>query len=224
MKEIFMAKEEQPAYKVANMGFSSVTNVELLSLVIGGAPDKALNIARQVMAKCDGSLANLARLQKNMFAECEGLGTAKINAIMAAVEIGRRRQSEEYAGNNQVFSSSQKLADLFRPRLQDFNHEVAEIALLNHALKLIKVVRISEGGLTETAVDVRLVIREAILNNATVVALAHNHPSGNSRPSTFDDQLTKQVREGCKTMRLHLCDHIIIAGNDFYSYNDEGKL
>lgn len=224
MKNVFMAKEEQPAYKVANMGLSSVTNTELLSLIIGGTPDKAMEIARCVMAVCHGSLDNLARLQRYSFADFEGLGTARINAIMAAMEIGRRRQAEIFRKDMPLLNSSDNIAELLRPGMKDLNHEVADVVLMSQHYKLIKVVRLSEGGLTETAVDVRMIVREAVLCNATVIALAHNHPSGNRTPSTFDDKLTKSVKAACDTMRLHFVDHIIIAGNSYYSYMEEGRM
>ena len=221
--DITLLAEEQPAYKIANMGFDSVTNSELLSLIIGGTPSKALTAAHKIMSMCDGSLAKLARMQKETLATCEGVGTAKVNAIMAAFELGRRRQSEQ-GNNEQRFNNSEALAQLLRPRMQDLIHEVADVVLLNNNFNLIKIVRISEGGITETAVDVRLILREALLNNATVVALAHNHPSGNRRPSRNDDNLTKRVKTACDAVRVKLIDHIIIACDGYYSYSDEGKI
>lgn len=212
-----------PAYKVANMGVENMTNVELLSLLIGGTAEKAMDTARNLLAMCDGKLANMARLQPKMMAECEGLGTAKINAIMAAMELGRRRQAEQQDRNN-VMDRSCMMAEIVMAHMQDLDHEVAEVILMNNSMKLIKTVRISEGGLTETAMDVRMILKEAIINNATVIALAHNHPSGNRRPSGQDDQITRNIKEACRTMRITLIDHIIIAGNDYYSYADEGRL
>jgi DNA repair protein RadC len=110
------------------------------------------------------------------------------------------------------------------PRMQDLYQEEAWALLLNQHLRLIKAVRISQGGITETAIDVRVVMREALLANATVVALCHNHPSGNIKPSRQDDGVTEKVRKACETMRLHLLDHVIVTDGAYYSYQEQGRL
>ena len=108
--------------------------------------------------------------------------------------------------------------------MQDLDTEEAWILLLNQNFKLIKAERLSSGGFTETAVDVRVIMKEAVINNATIIALAHNHPSGKTHPSRDDDMLTMKVSEACKTMRIHFADHIIVTDGDYYSYREEGKL
>ena len=218
-----MAREEMPAYKVANAGIGSVTNAELLSLVIGGVPDNALNIARNILAECDGSLNKLATMRRELLSEAEGLGNARINAIMAAMELGRRRQAEQCEKVDTV-GTADDIYKLIRPRMQDLEHEVADVILLNQKLSVIKIVRLSSGGLTETAVDVRIMMKEAVLNNATALALTHNHPSGNNHPSSQDVQLTKRVKSACECMRIHFVDHVIYAGSRYYSYMEEGRM
>lgn len=121
-------------------------------------------------------------------------------------------------------SSSVALFNLMRPKVQGLQYEEFWIILLNHSCKLLKAEKISTGGLTEVAVDIRVIMKEAILNNATVIACCHNHPSGCIRPSRQDDQLTDKVRRACETMRLYFLDHIIIGDGDFYSYRDQGRI
>ena len=144
--------------------------------------------------------------------------------MLAACELGKRRQQEN-ALERLDLSCAESIYEYLRPKMQDLATEEAWILLLNHNFKLIgDAVRISQGGLTETAVDVRLIVKYAILGNATVVVLAHNHPSGNARPSRNDDNITRQVGDALKLMRLHLADHIIITDGNYYSYQENGKL
>ena len=110
------------------------------------------------------------------------------------------------------------------PILQDLQHEEAYILLLNQNYKLIKSVRLSQGGLSETAVDVRVALKEALINNATVLALIHNHPSGNATPSRPDDEITKRFQKSCDMMRIYFLDHVIITDGKYYSYRETGRL
>jgi DNA repair protein RadC len=110
------------------------------------------------------------------------------------------------------------------PLLQDLDVEEFWVLLLNQHYRLIKEVRISHGGITETAVDIRIIIREAVLANATILAVCHNHPSGNLKPSTYDDQLTQTIKRACDIMRIHFLDHIIVTDGQYYSYHEQGKL
>jgi DNA repair protein RadC len=108
--------------------------------------------------------------------------------------------------------------------MRDLDVEEAYVVLMNQNYKLIDTIRLSHGGITETAVDVRVIMKYALMNNATIIALAHNHPSGNNRPSRDDENLTKRVNEACRTMRIFLCDHIIVTDGSYYSFRDQGKL
>ena len=108
--------------------------------------------------------------------------------------------------------------------MQDLDVEEAWVLLLNNSMKLIKKTRLSHGGISETSVDVRILLKEALLNNATVVALCHNHPSQQTRPSADDDRLTKRVQEACKIMRIHFLDHVIVTDGNYYSYQENGRL
>ena len=153
----------------------------------------------------------------------KGLGTAKAITIMAACELGKRRQKEK-AEERVRLDSAMSIYELMKPMMQDLSEEEAWLLMMNQNFKLIKEIRLSHGGITETAVDVRLIVKNALLCNATVVALCHNHPSNNPHPSGDDDNITRRIAEACKIMRLHFLDHLIITDDNYYSYREEGRL
>ena len=123
-----------------------------------------------------------------------------------------------------MMGSAEAIYSLMRPKMQDLDVEEAWVLLMNQAFKLIRAVRISHGGISETAVDVRVILREALLANATVLAISHNHPSGSPLPSGDDDRLTDRVRRACDTMRIYFLDHVIVTDGAYYSYRDQGKI
>ena len=153
----------------------------------------------------------------------KGLADVKAIKILAACELGRRRMAEDALELPSIRSSAD-LYSYFAPRMQDLPHEECHVLLLNQANRMIDTLRLSEGGLTGTAVDIRLVLREALLRRAPAIALCHNHPSGNLRPSGEDDRLTERLRQACRTMDIRLVDHIIVGDGGYYSYCDEGRL
>ena len=178
---------------------------------------------KRVMGDCRNNLNTLGKLSVESLTAYKGMGPAKAITILAACELGKRRQMEE-AEERQDLGSATAIYNYMHPLMQDLDVEEAWVLLLNHNFKLIKRLCISHGGLTETAVDVRVIMREALMSNATVLALCHNHPSNNARPSVQDDKLTRQVKAACETMRIHLADHVIITDGKYYSYNEEGRL
>ena len=142
---------------------------------------------------------------------------------MAACELGRRRMEEDAAELPSI-RSSVDLYHYFLPQMQDLFHEECYVLLMNQACRILDKILVSKGGLTETAVDIRLILREALLHRAPVIALCHNHPSGQVRPSMEDDRLTDRLQKACRMMNIRLLDHIIVAEGGFYSYCEEGKL
>lgn len=218
--------DDRPREKMMEKGAQALANAELLAILIGsGTPkESAVDLMRRIMADCSNSLKNLGQKSIEELMSYHGIGEAKAITILAACELGRRRQEEE-ALIRLDLSSAESIYEYMRPKMQDLTTEEAWILLLNNNFKLVcEPVRISQGGLTETAVDVRVIVRHAILSKATVVVLLHNHPSGNCRPSGHDDKITKSVREGLSFMRLHFADHIIVTDGKYYSYVEEGKL
>lgn len=218
--------EDRPREKLERLGAEALSSAELLAILIGsGSTDEnAVDLMKKILRNCGDSLKTLGKMSIDELKTYKGIGEAKAISILAACELGRRRQQEEVKQRLDM-SSAQSIYEYLRPKMQDLATEEAWILLLNHNFKLIgDAIRISHGGLTETAVDIRVIVKHAIMSNATIVILAHNHPSGNKRPSRDDDRLTTQVKEGLRLMRLHLADHIIVTDGDYYSYNEEGKL
>ena len=216
--------EDTPQYKAANKGITTLTNVELLSMIInrGAGTIGSINQARQLLNMCDNNLALLTKLSTFDMQVVEGIGDCKALAIQAAVELGKRRAIEKVDFTN--ISSANNIYDYMHPILQDLQHEEAYILLLNQNYNLIKSVRLSQGGLSETSVDVRVALKEALINNATVLALIHNHPSGNATPSRPDDEITKRFQKACDMMRIYFLDHVIITDGKYYSYRESGRL
>jgi len=221
------AEEDRPRERMMRLGAASLSNAELLAILIGsGSTDEsAVDLMKRLLADCNNNLNTLGKMtvQDLTRDRYKGLGPAKAVAILAACELGKRRQAE-HAEQRQRLNSSAAIYEFMLPKMQDLAEEEAWVLLMNQNCKLIKAERLSHGGITETAVDVRLIMKSALLANATVLVLCHNHPSGNAQPSREDDLLTKRVKDACGFLRLHLLDHIIITDGSYYSYSDEDRL
>lgn len=220
------SEDDRPREKLERLGPSALSSAELLAILIGTGSTKetAVDLMKKIMKNCGNSLKTLGRMSIDELKTYNGIGEAKAITILAACELGRRRQQEE-AKERLDMSNAKSIYDYMHPLTQDLATEEAWILLLNHNFKLITdAIRLSHGGLTETAVDVRVIVKHAILNNATVVVLLHNHPSGNTHPSGNDNRITKEVNDALHLMRIHFADHIIITDGDYYSYREEGKL
>ena len=218
------AEEDRPREKMMNKGAQALTNAELLAILIGSGSgdDSAVSLMQKVLASYGDSLDRVGRLSVEELCHFKGIGPAKAITILAACELGRRRAVEQ-PERRQVRSAAQ-VYDYFYPLMRDLPVEEFHVLLLNQSATIIDSVRIGVGGLTETVVDVRVILREALLKRATALILCHNHPSGNLRPSTHDDRLTRQVQEAARLLNLSLADHVIFTDNGYYSYADEGRL
>lgn len=219
------AEEDRPRERLAAMGAEALSNAELLAILIGsGTPEKsAVDLMKEILADCGNNLNRLGKMSLHDLQRYKGMGPAKAVTVLAACELGKRRQAER-AEERPTMGSAEAIYSLMRPKMQDLDVEEAWVLLMNQAFKLIRAVRISHGGISETAVDVRVILREALLANATVLALSHNHPSGSPRPSGDDDRLTDRVRRACDTMRIYFLDHVIVTDGAYYSYRDQGKI
>ena len=206
-------------------GAAALTNAELLAILIGSGntEDTAVELMRKVLDGCRNSLSELGKCTVDDLCRYKGIGPAKAVTILAASELGKRRKEEEPARRKQIRCSTD-IYDWFHPLMCDLPVEECWIMLLNQASKVIDTVRISRGGLASTQVDVRCILREALLKRATAFVLCHNHPSGNRTPSTDDDRLTQSVAVASKTMNIRLLDHLIVTDGGYYSYADEGRL
>lgn len=219
------AEEDRPREKMMLHGAAALTNAELLAILIGSGntEDTAVELMRKVLDGCRNSLSELGKCTVDDLCRYKGIGPAKAVTILAASELGKRRKEEEPARRKQIRCSTD-IYDWFHPLMCDLPVEECWIMLLNQASKVIDTVRISRGGLASTQVDVRCILREALLKRATAFVLCHNHPSGNRTPSADDDRLTQSVAVASKTMNIRLLDHLIVTDGGYYSYADEGRL
>ncbi|MBE6292617.1 MAG: DNA repair protein RadC [Bacteroidales bacterium] len=218
------AEEDRPREKLMSKGAQALTNAELLAILIGSGNDEdsAVGLMQKVLAAYNNSIDQVGRLSVDELCRFKGIGPAKAVAIIAACELGRRRAVEQ-PERRQVRSAAQ-VYEYFYPLLRDLAVEECHVLLLNQSSSVIDSVRIGMGGLTETVVDVRLILREALLKRATSIILCHNHPSGSLRPSTHDDRLTRQVQEAARLLNISLLDHVVFTDSGYYSYADEGRL
>ncbi len=219
------AEEDRPRERLERFGAEALSNAELLAILIGsGTPQvSAVDLMKNVLASCHNNLNTLGKMTIRDLEAFKGIGPAKAITILAACELGKRRAREK-AEERTDLGSATAIYNLMHPKMQDLDVEEFHILLMNQHFKLIREVRISHGGITETAVDIRVIMREAILNNTTVLAACHNHPSGNTHPSRQDDQLTERIRKACDIMRIYFLDHVIVTDGSYYSYREQGKL
>jgi DNA repair protein RadC len=218
-------EEERPREKVLQKTVAALTDAELLTILISsGTKEKsALDLARDILALVDNNLQELGRLGVVELQKIKGIGQARAVTIAAAMELGRRRQIGE-ALQRQTLVSSADSVQIIQPLLQDLNHEVFCVLYLNQSNRLIRHELISSGGMTATVADTRMILKNALLYNANQLIVAHNHPSGNRQPSDTDKKLTDKLKEAAALMDIKLIDHIIIAGNTFFSMADEGLI
>ena len=218
------AEEDRPREKMAAQGAESLTNAELLAILIGsGSPkETAVELMKRLLSDCNNNLNALGKMTIRDLCQYNGIGEAKAISILAACELGKRRQMENPADRPDLGTAT-RIYNYMHPIMQDLDVEEVWILLLNQHYRLIKKVKISHGGITETAVDVRIIIREAVMVNCTILAVCHNHPSGNLSPSRQDDELTKSIKSACELMRIHFLDHLIITDGLYYSYHEQGK-
>lgn len=219
------AEEDRPREKMMNKGADALSDAELLAILIGSGntEETAVELMRRMLATCDNNLNELARWSVRDYSRFKGMGPAKSITIMAALELGKRRKLQEVKERATV-KFSKDIFDLFHPLMCDLVQEEFWILLLNQASRVIDKVRISTGGIDGTYADVRSILREALLQRATQIAVIHNHPSGSCQPSAQDRQLTQHILQAARTMNIRMTDHIIVSDDKFYSFADEGLI
>jgi len=219
------AKEDRPREKMERMGPQALSDAELLAILVGSGSTKedAVSLMKHVLNDCNNNLNTLGKRSIQDLCRYNGIGPAKAITILAACELGKRRQQEKPEERPDLGSAT-RIYRYMHPLLQDLDVEEFWLLLLNQNFRLIRQVRISHGGITEVSVDIRIIMREAVLANATILAVCHNHPSGNVTPSKADNQLTQCIKQACDVMRIHFMDHVIITDGLYYSYAECGKL
>ena len=218
------AKEDRPREKMSELGAEALSNAELLAILIGSGStdDSAVDLMKKVLADCNNNLNTLGKKTIQELMHYKGIGEAKAITILAACELGKRRQAETPEERPDLGSATRIYRHMHH-LMQDLDVEEFWVLLMNQHYRLIKKVCISHGGITETAVDIRIVIREAVFANATILAVCHNHPSGSLSPSHADDELTKSIQRACELMRIYFMDHVIVTDGQYYSYHEVGK-
>jgi DNA repair protein radc len=219
------AEEDRPREKMLKKGIAALSNAELLAILIGSGSreESAVELMQRILVSCDNNLNELGKKSVDDLCKFKGIGQAKAISIEAACELGKRRTATEVLKRQQI-TSSIDIYKLFHPLMCDLPVEEFWILLLNQSHKVIEKIKISSGGITETSVDVRTILREALLKRATSIAMCHNHPSGNIKPSEADEQLTSRIQKAAELMNIYLVDHVIVSDGRYYSFADEGKL
>jgi DNA repair protein RadC len=219
------AEEDRPREKMALLGAEALTSAELLAILIGSGSTKesAVDLMKRILGDCNNNLNTLGKLNIHDLCSYNGIGEAKAITILAACELGKRRQMEKPEDRPDLGTAT-RIYNHMHPRMQDLDVEEFWVLLMNQHHRLIKPVRISHGGITETSVDIRIIMKEAVLCNATILAAVHNHPSGCIHPSRYDDELTNSIKRACQLMRIHFTDHVIVCDGQYYSYAERGRL
>lgn len=219
------AKDDRPREKLLTKGAESLSDSELLAILIhNGSKEKtAVDLAKEVLKLGKDNLVELGKLSLTELMKIKGIGEAKAITIAAALELGRRRQSSTPLGKP-VVQTSRDIADYLITKLKDYRHEVFAVLYLNRANKINHFEIISEGGITGTVADPRVILRRALEKDAVNIILCHNHPSGSLKPSKADEQLTTKIKEAAKFLDITVLDHVIVSEDGHFSFADEGLL
>lgn len=217
------AEDDRPREKFLLKGKSALSDSELLAILIGSGSrnESAVQLCQRILASTSNNLNQLGKLSIAQLTQFKGIGEAKAIAIAAALELGRRRRSEDAVELLKI-TSSKAVFEMMQPIIGELPHEEFWVLYLNNSNKVIYKSQLSKGGITGTIVDIRLIFKTVFEHNATGIILTHNHPSGKLLASEQDIQVTKKIKLAAQQLDVNLLDHIIITENGFYSFNDEG--
>ncbi len=218
-------KDDRPREKLLSKGAENLSDSELLALLIQNGTQKktAVDLAKEILKLSKDNLVELGKLSVKELMKVKGIGVAKAISISAALELGRRRQASA-ALQKTAISSSSDIAQYLQAKLRDLRREVFAILFLNRANKINHFEIISEGGITGTVADPRIILRKALEEDAVSIVLCHNHPSGSLRPSRADEEITRKIKEASSYFDITVLDHIIVSDSGYYSFADEGLL
>lgn len=219
------AKDDRPREKLLLKGPESLSNSELLAILIhnGTRQKTAVDLAKEILKLGKDNLDQLGKLSAKELMTIKGIGEAKAITIAACLELGRRRQAGSIT-DKKVVTSSTDIAHYLQSVLKDHHREVFAVLFLNRANKIIHFEIVSEGGITGTVADPRIILKKALVENAVSLILCHNHPSGSLKPSRADEDLTYKISEAAKLLDIRVLDHIIVSEVGYYSFADEGLL
>ncbi|MBD5231648.1 MAG: DNA repair protein RadC [Bacteroidales bacterium] len=222
-----MDADDTPRERAEKHGCAALSVPDLWALILrtGTVGNPITALCRDLMRANDGKLTRLERRTRRELLQIKGLGKLKVIQIEAVMELIRRYNREE-AEANPVIKGSEAIFRVMRPHLGHLDHEEVWALIMNRRNEVVKLYQVSKGGIASSVFDVKLIVKEALLENAACIALCHNHPSGNLQPSPQDDQITRRCKEACQLMDLRLLDHLIITADNtrYYSYFDNGRL
>ena len=221
----FLAEDDRPREKFLLKGKNAVSDAELLAIIMGSGSrnESAVELARRILDSVGNNFHELSKLSLQDLMKFKGVGEAKAISIATALEIGRRRASQEVPDRKRIGSSAEAF-QIFKPHLSDLQTEEVWAVFVNQSNKVLHLSKMTSGGITASMVDVRTLFKTALEHFATGIFLAHNHPSGNLKPSEDDRRITKQVSEAGKIMNIILIDHLILNQTSYFSFADEGLL
>ncbi|WP_248722173.1 DNA repair protein RadC [Seonamhaeicola sp. ML3] len=219
------SQDDQPREKLLNKGKTTLSDAELVAILIGSGnkDESAVALCKRILNTVGNNLNELGKLSIKQLMSFKGIGEAKAISITAALELGRRRRSEEALDKKKITSST-SVFELMQPIIGELNHEEFWIIYLNNSNKVITKSQLSKGGITGTLVDVRLVLKTALEVGATSLVLAHNHPSGALTPSEADKQITQKLKNAANTLDVRVLDHLIVTEKSYFSFADQSIL
>lgn len=219
----YWAEDDQPREKLMLKGKAALSDAELIAILIGSGSrnESAVELSKRILASTGNNLNALGKMSLKQLMEFKGIGEAKAITIAAAMELGRRRREEEGVELKKI-TSSQAVFDIMQPIVGELPHEEFWVIYLNNSNKVIYKSQLSKGGITGTVVDVRIVFKTALEQNAVAIILCHNHPSGVLQASEQDKQITRQLKQAGQTMSINVLDHVIVTEKGYLSFVDEG--
>lgn len=219
------AEDDRPREKMLNKGRHSLSDAELIAILIGSGSrnESAVDLAKRILRSGQDNLIELSKLSIPDLKRFKGIGEAKAITLLAALELGKRRRSAEALERKKI-TSSRDAFEFFISLLGDHTYETFYILLLNRANHVIRTVQISEGGISGTVADPKKIFKIALENNSSSIILCHNHPSGNIQPSDADIRLTKKLKAGGELLDIPVLDHLIVGEERYFSFADEGEI
>lgn len=219
------AVEDRPREKGLANGVQQLSDTELLAILLrsGTRNMTAVELARQLLMQVDHNLQELGKLAIHDLLKQKGIGPTKAISVLAALELGRRRGGIQHIEKTSV-KSSRTVFNLFHPMLGDLEHEEFWLLMLNRANRVLGKFKVSQGGLSGTVIDTRIILKKALDNLASSIIVCHNHPSGNTQPSDADVKITEKLKKASEMLEIKLLDHVIIADKSYFSFADEGLI
>jgi len=217
--------DDRPREKLISNGKKSLSDAELIAIIIGSGSrtESALELSKNILHQYNNDLNKLSKCTIKDLTNIKGIGEAKAVSIISAIELGLRRKNTEQEERKSI-TSSQDVFNIMHSNFSDLPYEEFWVLLLNRSNKIIEKVKFSQGGISGTVVDIRLILKSAVQHLASSIILVHNHPSGNIKPSTQDTQLTQKLKEAANFFDIQILDHLIISDHLFYSFADNGSM